>query len=366
MSAAGRRACSLLLVWASVAAGCGKKGPPMPPLLILPAPPAEFVAARRGGSVDVRFAIPRANADGSEPADLSRVDVYALTGPGTPLPDDIIGRGTKVGTVTVNIPPDPDAPEGSPESRAPPPLPGALDQGAVAKLTDVLTLLPDADPAEMRSYLAVGFNRRGRRGPWSEPVAVPLGAAPAAPAAPTLTVEETSIVVRWTPLQAADGGTLPLHVYAVEKDEQRLTEEPALQPRFEDARIEWGAERCYALRTVEAIGGLMVESEASPKACVTPTDTFAPAAPEGLNVVAAQGSMNLIWTANAEPDLAGYILFRTVPPATEGQRVSEALIESPTFVDTVTPGARVTYVVQAVDRAGNLSPLSAPVTETAR
>ena len=38
-----------------------------------------------------------------------------------------------------------------------------------------------------------------------------------------------------------------------------MTERPTLEAGFADTRIEWGAERCYALRAVEAIGGLMVE-----------------------------------------------------------------------------------------------------------
>jgi hypothetical protein len=361
----GLRACSLVLVCASLLAGCGKKGPPLPPLVILPAAPADFSAARRGDSVDVRFVVPKANDDGSEPANLSHVDVYALTGPGIPRPDDILARGTKVGTVTVNLPPDPEAKD-TPSAQPPAPIPGAVDQGAPASLTDVLTLVPSADASEVRAYMAVGFNRRGRRGRWTEPIAVPMGTAPPAPPAPVLTVEETGIKVSWTPAATAEGSVFPENVYAVDKDERRLTEKPTLDTSVDDKRVEWGVERCYALRAVEAIGGLLVESAPSPKTCVTPKDTFAPSAPEGLNVVAAQGSMNLIWNANQEADVAGYILLRSIAPATEGRRVNEALIESPTFTDSVQAGAVVTYSVQAVDTAGNVSPPSASVTETAR
>jgi hypothetical protein len=49
----------------------------------------------------------------------------------------------------------------------------------------------------------------------------------------------------------------------------------------------WGMTRCYAVRTVEIIDALSVESEATEPACVTLVDTFPPAAPKGLNTVAS-------------------------------------------------------------------------------
>src|SRR5207245_6944164 len=59
-----------------VSSGCGKKGPPLPPLVKVPAPPADFVAVRRGSEVDVQFIVPGANSDGTRPANVERVDVY--------------------------------------------------------------------------------------------------------------------------------------------------------------------------------------------------------------------------------------------------------------------------------------------------
>src|SRR5207237_6098063 len=76
-----------------VSSGCGKKGPPLPPLVKVPAPPADFVAVRRGSEVDVQFIVPGANSDGTRPANVERVDVYAFTGPAA-LPAE---QGCKVG-----------------------------------------------------------------------------------------------------------------------------------------------------------------------------------------------------------------------------------------------------------------------------
>jgi len=91
--------------------GCGKKGPPLPPLVRLPAAPGEFSVQRRGSTIAIQFAVPSGNTDGSTPADLSRVDVYGLTGPATLTPDEIVKRGARVGRTIVNPPRDPEAEE---------------------------------------------------------------------------------------------------------------------------------------------------------------------------------------------------------------------------------------------------------------
>src|SRR5207248_5364792 len=91
-----------------VSSGCGKKGPPLPPLVRIPAPPGDFTAVRRGSDVDLQFIVPNANTDGTRPANVQRVDVYAFTGPSN-LPDEQVFKlGTKVGSVPVKAPRDPD------------------------------------------------------------------------------------------------------------------------------------------------------------------------------------------------------------------------------------------------------------------
>jgi len=95
-------------------------------------------------------------------------------------------------------------------------------------------------------------------------------------------------------------------------------------------------------------------------------DTFPPAKPKGLNTVAATGAINLIWEPNAEADLAGYYVLRAQAPSWEFARITPAVITEAAFFDTVTSGTKYLYVVQAVDKAGNVSMQSEQVEETAR
>src|SRR5215210_7850571 len=148
------------LVWLLV--GCGKKGPPLPPLVRLPVAPADFSVQRRGSTVAIQFTVPSSNSDGSTPADLTRVDVYAATGPSTLTLDEIVRRGTRVGRVLVNPPADPDASEEEAKKIQASAPPGALDQGVTARLAESFSVEADADSTSVRSYVAVGFNKRGR------------------------------------------------------------------------------------------------------------------------------------------------------------------------------------------------------------
>ena len=145
----------------------------------------------------------------------------------------------------------------------------------------------------------------------------------------------------------------------------KLTKTPVTAPTFDDPRITWGETRCYTVRAVETVSGLAIESDAAPLECKTLTDTFAPAAPKNLQAVATDGAISLIWDANSESDLAGYLVLRST---SGGPLVSltETPIPDPRYHDGVKPGIACAYVVKAVDKKGNISPESNRVEETAR
>lgn len=353
---------------------CGKKGPPLPPLVRLPVAPVELSATRRGAAVSVQFTVPRANTDGSTPADLTRVDLFALDGSAPLTPAEILKRGVRIGSVKVNPPRDPDEPDVPAQ-----PKPGektaetgkgekpadGIDQGAVARLSEVLSGSSAADPAVVRSYAVVGINERGRRGTAAQ-TKVSLVPPPPAPAEPTIDYDEKRIAVTWEALTTGEGKPLAFRVYEPGEQEQMLTKTPLDRTRFDDTRVEWGKERCYVVRTVETTNDLAVESEPSPPTCVTPKDTFAPAAPVGLQAVSVDGFVDLFWESNAERDVAGYHVLRAVAPETQLSRVTSELLATPGFRDAVPKDARVSYAVQAIDTVGNASPVSAIVEETAR
>jgi hypothetical protein len=355
---------------------CGKKGPPLPPLVKLPVAPSEFSAVRRADTVDLQLTVPSANTDSSRPANVALVEVYALTGPATVSEADVLQQGTKVASVAVKAPRDPDAtfdpgdPEQS-EADVEPPEGEGLDQGTVAHVQEALTptAVTGAAPATaaVRTYVGVGITTKGRRGPWSRRVAVPLVPSPPPPSKPDVTYTETAVTVKWPALPAPPESKVTYNVYEVTGSSQTpLTKPPIAEPQYTDERMTWGTTRCYAVRSVETVDALAVESEATPPACVTLADVFPPAAPKGLQAVATEGAINLIWDANAETDLDGYILLRAIAGGAEPAPVTPSPIRETAFPDRVPAGVRYVYALKAVDKAGNVSQASEPIEETAR
>ncbi len=225
-----------------VVCGCGKKGPPLPPLVKLPVPPADLVAERRGESVDLQFTVPATNTDGTKPANVAVVDVYAVTlptpagapaPPGTPpLTDtELLKLATKVDSIHVKAPKDPNQTVEEDESEADVDAPEGkgLDQGSIARAAEelpddaatpvdpekgkkkkprknapvsedegpLLPPLPSSVPT--RTYFALGLSARGGKGPLSRRITVPLVPAPPAPSRLDLTYDETEITLYWVP-----------------------------------------------------------------------------------------------------------------------------------------------------------------------
>jgi hypothetical protein len=391
------------LIASCLVVACGKKGPPMPPLIKLPVAPADLTAQRRATTVDLQFIVPAANTDGTRPANVERVDVYAITGPRTITNDQIVKLGTKVASVPVKAPRDPEAttePD-TPDEEVDPPEGKGLDQGVVAHVAEELTdqaivpvtppedkksartaaagegpLLPPPIVSLSRTYVGVAITTRGRKGPFSPRVSVSLAPPPEPPPEPRVRYDEQAITLSWAPFAASDAAdsvlpSTPLGAsqrsvgYNVYDGTTRLTKTAVADPTFADPRLAWGEKRCYVVRTAEKIDEAVVESAGSPEVCITPVDTFPPAAPKTLQSVASVGAITLIWEPNAERDLAGYIVLRGGGES-DLQPITGSPITATQFKDDLAPGTHHVYAVRAVDKAGNASAISNLVEDTAR
>lgn len=93
---------------------------------------------------------------------------------------------------------------------------------------------------------------------------------------------------------------------------------------------------------------------------VSYTDLTPPAAPADLKGKANGREVNLNWTANGEPDLDGYHVYRTAL-AGERRRVDTALVRTVSYTDANLDDGSYSYEVTAVDRLGNESIPSTPV-----
>ncbi len=433
-----------VLLCAGLAVACGKKGPPLAPLLRVPAKVSAWAVSRADDAVFMTLTVPTANVGGDQPGDIAGVEIYAATLAGSPpaLEPGRVPAGLVLVTsapVRRPVPPPPVPKDGAP---APPELPRepGLDQGVAVTFRELLTpalrqpvaitpgsadapgpaaadgAAPDGErpalslpavfvaptSALRRHYVAVAVSRRGRRGAWSDWKSVPVGPPSGAPGTPALTYDAAAIAVSWLPAPDARLGPAPpaagaldsrpfgparpatrYNVYAAGAAATAapgaipgavlrpapLNEAPLPAAAFSWPGVTFGAERCVVVRPLDTIDGVEVEGPASPPGCVTPADTFAPAAPTALEAVAGAGLISLIWEAVEAPDLAGYLVFRGTAPGEPTTQLTPAPLATTSFEDrTVAAGVRYVYVVVAVDSATpvNRSAPSNRVEETAR
>jgi hypothetical protein len=139
-----------------------------------------------------------------------------------------------------------------------------------------------------------------------------------------------------------------------------LVAEPVEQGSLEDSVVPLGETACYVVRAVAATEPL-VESGPSNEACVEVRDVVAPPTPAGLAVLPRAGALEVLWTPSAEPDLAGYRVYRAVPGG-EMEKLAEVGTTRASWPDeTARPGLVYRYAVSAFDRAGNESAPAEPV-----
>jgi len=379
-------------------AACGKKGPPLAPLRFVPAPVTDVKARRSGHEVRLQFALPTANLEGPGPVALDRLEVFAVTvaaESADPPNRDLLTSRYLVGTIPVK----PSRNEGEPEPTAE----GATDQrpapGEVTSFVEALneaTLKPQITtpappevvppapaglpavaagattqvaPGVRRVYAVRGLTRGGRPGQPSARVILPLVEMPPAPGAIAVKFTEAALTLSWTASAPAAGAAAPVfNVYRPDGNTP-LNPAPLAAPGFERPGVAFGTEECFVVRTAIVTGAVTLESPPSATQCVTPADIFAPAAPKGLSAVGTTGAINLIWEANTESDLAGYVILRGEAPGDTLQSITVTPIRETTYQDTAAKsGVRYVYVVVAVDRAAppNTSPQSARVEESAR
>jgi hypothetical protein len=356
-------ALALSIVTALITVGCGKKGNPLPPLRPVPSRIADFAAHLADGRVELRFTVP-VNGDGSTPNAVSRVEIYRVATPAgatAPSANDVLA-GAKAPLAEIQVRPETDADR---SAERPDEAPAAGEPATFVDPADA------ADPggAAVWTYVAVGVAGRNRRGPLSAALHVPLTALPDPPADLLVSSTEQALRVSWSPSteQAAS-----VRILAVDRTGASpptvLTPQPVTGGEFA-MPVEFGRERCFSARTVKENAGVTLEGPLSPTRCATPIDTYAPAAPSGLQAIQEGSAITLNWTGVDAADLAGYVVLRGDGDGVTLVPLTRTPVTGTTYSDaTVTPGATYTYSVYAVDNAptANVSEQSNRYTVTVR
>ena len=362
---AWRRGAAVVLSMGLVSVcGCGMKGDPQPPVRQVPVRIADLSARRTTDRIELALTVPPANPDGSTPA-TDRVEIYALTSAADavspPSAQALIDAGNIVGRVPVR-------PAGQPASG---PEDRRVQSGDRARVVDLLATAPSVSGAT-RYFTAVVVtgSGRGRPGPASDVVAVPMDSLPVAPSTVTLSHDETTIRVAWSSEQSAALFDVTRSDSPAEPQSGELiTPAPVSATEITAPVGAFGRESCFRVRAIRVTGSVTAEGPLSAPRCITPADTYPPPAPRGLRAVQENAFVTLTWTGVEATDLAGYIVLRGEGAGENMQPLMRDAVTETTFRDsTVQPGVTYSYAVYAVDRAAkpNISQLSNRETLTVR
>lgn len=350
----------VLLLSVFVAADCGKRRPPLPPIERVQQRTELLSGVQRGNQVILSWPAPQRNASDQSVQSIRRIDVYRLAEkPRAPLgltEEEFAARSTLIGSVTYD-----------------------QIKSAVDNLTYTDTLELAGEPARLR-YAVRYVNAAGQRAAFSNFLLLMPAARIAQ--APTMIatgqVSENAITIAWQPPSANIDGSTPVNllgynVYRMEEAERESSETPINSSlvsgtQYVDKNFKFGDNYRYLVRAVSlGTEGDQVESLNSNSISVSPRDVFKPSAPTTITVAAAPGRLSLFFPANPEPDIAGYNVYRSTDPnlpKEQWTKMNATLLTRTTFQDEkVESGKRYYYYLTAEDQVGNVSAPAEVVSE---
>ena len=355
--------------------GCGAPGEPTERKAPTPVAVTDLAASQQGNDVVLTFTLPKESIEHKPLKHLPAVEIFREIGPKSPsVSSQILSEFTKNATPIATIPPQ---------------MVGALVNRNQFRFVDTLT----ADDFSGGRAVYIVRTRTSPKKVSADSNYVPVAIHPAPDAISDLKAEVTrqAIVLTWTLPQRTLAGSVPsIFTYSVYRAETDLTSPAAATPNtasagtdqknlfahvgdtpappFRDTQVQIGKKYTYSVRSIAEYDDARVQSADSNFASVDRLDLFPPSAPEGLvaALVPAQGqspaSFDLSWSISPDNDIAGYNIYRNEGEITTRTKLNPALLLTPAFRDmNVVPGRHYLYTVTAVDRAGNESPGSTPI-----
>jgi len=297
-----------------LASGCGKVGDPRPPKNRVPAAILDLNAQQSQTDVLLTWTNPSRYVDGSNATDLT--DVH------------ILQDGKKIATIAASGP-------GKQQSYSVP-ISGAFGT------TPVFTV-----------ELAT---KRGKTSAASNETRIPLVEVPGVISNLKGSMDQHRINLDWQP--PASNPSLA-EIYLVRRTDGAFPPVPVTETHWEDMNVEAGKTYSYVVIAARS-GATPVSGPPSVPVSVLAKDELPPKAPTGLEPPVISDSVAILrWDQNTEEDRAGYRVYRSDNPDSDGVQLENP----PTIAQFRDSGYRPNsyYRISAVDEAGNESKKSAPV-----
>lgn len=313
-----------VMVISLAAAGCGYVGDPLPPALNIPERVVDLRAVQRGDRLIVVGTVSPMTTDKLVMKGLPPVELYAGRRGEGEFSTERWAHGAEVVT---------------------------QEPGAEA---EVVVELPVAKWVEGEVVLGVRtVGPTGKRSAWSNLVSVWVVKELGRPEGLRGSATEAGVFLQWEAGEGPEGRSWRVYRKGPEGEEFALLGK-AGEASWLDRGIEYGRRYSYFVQAVAAAGDGEAESEPGRVLTVEPRDTFPPAVPAGLTVIAGVNTIELAWERNAEADFAAYQIWRSEGEG-EFTRVGDP-VSVLSFSDTgLVSGRRYKYALTAIDQAGNES-----------
>jgi hypothetical protein len=303
-----------LILLATLLAGCGRVGDPLPPFIRVPEAVKDLTVVQNGYDIVLTWTNPPRYTDGSTATNLSRVQIR--------------NNGASIGTVNV-------AAAGKPQSYAIPIGPVIAGQRAFSIVVET-TQGKQSDVSNMASI---------------SPVEVP-GRVTGLTAVP----DQRRIFVKWD--KPKEGSALA-EAYVVVRTDIPADAETVPETHYEDIRYQPDKKFTYLVTAVRRVDGTVVTGVGPESVTVVTEDKTPPMVPSGIEIQLSDMGAFVTWQPNDETDLAGYRVFRSEHAEAGFKPITDRIVTTNGFFDMAyKPGAR--YAVSAVDEFGNESRMSVP------
>jgi hypothetical protein len=354
----------------ATALGCGKQGPPLPPLRTVPAQTKDLHLRQQGTRILFELTYPKTTAGGMAlEGGLRAVEIWEAVQPapreGKPQPLDPrafsstatlrstiaeadLGASSFGDRLILALP----LPEGALVPTPPSAAPPAATTPPSAATT--ATPAPAVPRSPARFYAVRTVSKAGERSDFSNQVSLVPKTPPDAPDQVTTTARPDGIAIEWTPVT----GALGYAVYrrsAEEKGHGQPVHAGGPDERsWVDTGARFGQSYIYAVTSFNDRDPF-IESAITREREVRYQDRFPPPPPTDLVALAEARRIRLVWKASAAEDLAGYIVYRRGAEG-EFRRITAQPLTAAEYADSdVTQGVSYSYRVTAVDQTGNES-----------